>query len=135
MGPLIAQLRCALERLDSIYRSRQDVGSSKLPDAGSFEDIMRSTATGKGLIAVASLLESKIDSTMEESASRKSISVHVAKVLPLVKLVTDIGGLAAQVTLELRFLKELGGWLCSGYGRSTWRILNDGGYPFPDLLI
>jgi len=109
MTKLLSQLKSSIERFEHVYNSHLEASSSNLSQNTALGEMLQDAMAGEGLMATAGLLETKMNyiadkdaKRSEGSISKQSSSLYIAKVLPLVKLVMDVGGLAAQVSKSIQ---------------------------------
>jgi hypothetical protein len=102
----LRELNDSITSFEKIHaRHREKAKHPGVLDENALEGVLQQNILGEDVFHIAALLENRVNSTLDLQAEsnadptkRPSSFLYVAKLIPLVKLVTDIGGLAAQVT-------------------------------------
>ena len=98
-------LNDSITKLESEYaRHREKMGYSNVLDDNTLNEVLQQSCAGNNIFDNAAILEERINSISDLRADcedrktrRRSGCLYVAKLFPLVRLLADIGVLAAQV--------------------------------------
>jgi hypothetical protein len=98
-------LNDSIIRFEQVYaHHRERVIYPNVLDDNALAEVLQQTLKSEDIFSNAAVLEKRINSMLilqaecnDERTTRRSNCLYVAKLLPLVKLITDIGGFAAQV--------------------------------------
>ena len=107
----LRQLNDSITTFEQIYaHHRKRARYPNLLDDDVMEEVLLQTMLGDDIFKNAAVLENRINSTLnlqaeyeDERTRRRSNCLYVAKLLPLVKQLTNIGGIAAQVSIPFFF--------------------------------
>lgn len=102
----LRELNDSITSFEHIYaRHRERAKYPSALDDNVLEEVLQQTISGEDIFHNATVLENRIIDHVNlqtegngEQARRRSNCLHVAKLIPLVKLFADIGGVAAQVS-------------------------------------
>lgn len=130
----LRQLNESITKFDQIYtHHRERVKYPHVLDDNLLEEGLQQTNLGEDIFDNAAVLESWMNKTLnlqaeDEKMRRRFNCLYVAKLLPLVKLLADIGGLAAQVRLSFLHLLVIssGCWVRPCHGCFARSLFNHG---------
>lgn len=106
MTKSLRELNNSITSFEQIYiRYRERAKYPNALDDNALEEVLQQTISGDDIFHNAAVLENRIIDTVNlqaegnrEQARRQSDCLHVAKLIPLVKLLTNIEEVAAQVS-------------------------------------
>ena len=98
-------LNDSITKLESEYaRHREKMGYSNVLDDSTLNEVLQHPCAGNNIFDNAAILEERINSISDlrgdcedRKTRRRSSCLYVAKLFPLIRLLADIGVLAAQV--------------------------------------